>query len=42
MMNGDEMGEGMMRDMGAFGLVSAVAFVLVVAALVKYIFYDRR
>lgn len=33
------MGDGMMWEMGLWGLVVAVLVVLVVAALVKYIFF---
>lgn len=35
------MGDGMMWGMGLWGLLLAVLLVLVVAALVKYIFFKR-
>ena len=33
------MGEGMMWGMGPWGLVAALFIVLVIAALVKYVFF---
>jgi hypothetical protein len=35
----DMMGGGMMWGMGLFGLVSLVVVLLVIAALVKYLFF---
>jgi hypothetical protein len=35
----DLMGGGMMWGMGLFGLVALVAVLLVIAALVKYVFF---
>ncbi|EFI53378.1 Uncharacterised protein [Afipia felis] len=33
------MGEGMMWGMGLFGVIGIVVLVLVIAALVKYVFF---
>jgi hypothetical protein len=35
----DLMGGGMMWGMGLFGLVALIAVLLVIAALVKYVFF---
>jgi len=35
----DMMGEGMMWGMGLFGLLGLVVALLVIAALVKYVFF---
>lgn len=37
--NGMMMGDGMMWGMGIWGVVLAVLMVLVIAALVKYVFF---
>jgi hypothetical protein len=39
MEDGMVMGEGMMWGMGLWGLVLAVLVVLIIAALVKYVFF---
>jgi hypothetical protein len=41
MEDGMMMGDGMIWSMGLWGLVLAVLPVLVIAALVKYIFFNR-
>jgi hypothetical protein len=40
-MNGMTEGGGMMLGMGIVGLLSVIALVLLIAALVKYLFFSR-
>ncbi len=37
----DMMGSGMMWGMGLAGIIGAIAIVLVIAALIKYLFFRR-
>ncbi len=39
MMNQGMMNDGMMWGMGAFGLVGIIVVILLLAALVKYVFF---